>query len=525
MCKKRIGHRVGFIFALWLSTTTAVMGKANSPLVDAVKSQNAETVRNLIVEGANVNEAEPDGATALHWSAYRDDLDTTVLLIDAGANVNAPNDLGATPLWLAADNGSSTMTALLLKAGGDPNLALPLGETPVMTASRTGNLRTVQLLLDAGADVNASEYARNQTALMWAVSQGHHAIVKTLLEHEADVSARSKERPRLMHAEGTNASQYDQGIIWNRGGYTPLLFAARHGDIDSAKLLLTAGANIDDKAPTGASALVVSSHSGHGSFATWLLNEGSNPNQMDAGYSALHAAILRGDKLLVEELLKHGANPNTRLETGTPIRRTSQDWAINPALVSATPYWLAAFYREPEIMRLLVAAGADPRLTTLESWRRVFERAGGVGPPSITGGFETPLMAAARGSSDRNRFFLNRRDRNDEEERKALETVKIAASLGSNVDAVDQNGNTALHTAASRNYTAIVQFLAERGANLNTKNNAGTTPLDLATSAEERRATRGGNPVDESSPNTAALLRELGATNEPVSEKVEATQR
>jgi len=524
MRKKRIGHLVGFIFALWLSITTALIGTANNPLVDAVKSQNAETVRSLIVEGANVNETEPDGATALHWSAYRDDLDTTVLLIDAGANVNAPNALGATPLWLAADNGSSTMTALLLKAGGDPNVALPWGETPVMTASRTGNLRTVQLLLDAGADANASEYARNQTALMWAVSQGHHAIVKTLLEHGADVSAHSKERPRLMHADSTNASQYDQGIMWNRGGYSPLLFAARQGHIDSAKFLLAAGANVNDKAPTGASALVVSSHSGHGSFATWLLNEGSNPNLMDAGYSALHAAILRGDRPLVEELLKHGADPNARLETGTPIRRTSQDWAFNPALVSATPYWLAAFYREPEIMRLLVAAGADPRLTTLELWRQVFERAGGVGPPSITGGFETPLMAAVRGSSDRNRFFLNRRDANKGEERKALETIKFAASLGSDIDAIDQNGNTVLHTAASRNYITIVQFLAERGASLNIKNNAGRTPLDLAVSAEERRAL-GVNQVDESSANTAALLRKLGATNEPVSEKVEAARR
>ena len=259
-------------------TTVLAEPGADLPLVEAVKSRDTDAVRTLLAEGVDVNAPQSDGATALHWAAYRDDVDTAALLIKAGANVNTANELGATPLWLAADNGSPTMIERLLDAGANPNVALPEGETPVMTASRTGNADAVRLLLAHGAAINVSEHSRGQTALMWAVAQGHHAVVATLLEHGADVAARSKARPRLMHADSTNASQYDQGVMWNRGGFTPLLFAARHGDIDSARLLLRAGAEVNDTAPTGASALVVAAHSGHGAFAATLLDEGADPN-------------------------------------------------------------------------------------------------------------------------------------------------------------------------------------------------------------------------------------------------------
>ena len=297
---------------------------AELPLVEAVKSRDVNAVRTLLAEGVDVNAPQPDGATALHWAAYRDDLDTAALLIAAGAKVTTANELGATPLWLAADNGSPMMIARLIDAGAEPNVALPEGETPIMTASRTGNADVVRLLLAAGADVNVSEHSRGQTALMWAVAQGHHAVVAMLLEHGADVEARSKTRARLMHAESTNGSQYDQGVMWNRGGFTPLLFAARYGDIDSARLLLGAGADVDDTAPTGASAVVVAAHSGHGAFASMLLDAGADPNAAGAGYTALHSAILRGDRALVEQLLTHGADPNARLEQGTPIRRPAR---------------------------------------------------------------------------------------------------------------------------------------------------------------------------------------------------------
>ena len=497
---------------------------ADPPLVEAVKSRDTDAVRALLADGVDVNTPQPDGATALHWAAYRDDLDTATLLIAAGADVAVANELGATPLWLAADNGSASMVERLLDAGANPNVALPEGETPVMTAARTGDVDVVRLLLARGAAVNVSEHSRGQTALMWAVAQGHHAVVEALIAHGADVHARSIERPRLMHAEGTNGSQYDQGVMWNRGGFTPLLFAARHGDVESARLLLAGGADVDDPAPTGATALVVATHSGHGAFAAALLDAGADPNAIGAGYSALHAAILRGDGSLVETLLKRGANPNTRLETGTPLRRSSQDWALNPSLASATPFWLAANYRDPTIMRDLVAAGADPRLTTLELWRPVFARAGGVGPPHIAGGFATPLMAAVRGTSNRARGLNTSRRDPDAEERNALDTVRVTLEFGADVNAADEQGETVLHSAASRNFTTIVRLLAELDVDLDVKNDAGLTPLELAKRAE---ASRGFivDPTRYPSGNTAELLRELGATEEEPDDEAENEPR
>ena len=483
---------------------------ADIPLVEAVKAQDTEAVRTLLADGADVNAPQPDGATALHWAAYRDDVETAELLIGGGAHVNAVNELGATPLWLAAGNGSVAMVRRLLDAGADPNVALPGGETPVMTAARTGNADAVRMLASRGADVNVAERSRGQTALMWAVAQGHHDAVGVLIEHGADVSARSKVRRRLMHADSTNASQYDQGIMWNRGGYTPLLFAARTGDVAAAKPLLAAGADINEAAPTGASVLVVATHSGQTAFAEFAIEAGADVTDAGAGYNALHAAVLRGDLHVVKAVLARGIDSNARLEKATPLRRTSQDWHFNPALESATPFWLAAYYREPEIMRALVDAGADATLTTLEHFRYVFERAGGVGPPHVVGGFESPLLAAARGDSTRGRFFNTSLRDVDGEERRAFDAVTLALEFGTDVNAVDRTGNTALHTAAQRNYATVVQLLADNGADVNVENTAGQTPLALATRAEARRLARP-DITTYPSGNTADVLRALGA--------------
>jgi len=483
------------------------------PIIAAVKSEDPDAVAVLLGEATDVDAAQPDGATALHWAAFRDNLVIADLLINAGADVGTANELGATALWLAADNGSALMVERLLAAGARPNVALPEGETPIMTASRTGSVDAVRALLAAGADVNATEDTRGQTALMWAVAQGHHAVVATLLDHGAAVTARSKARPRLMYADNTNASQYDQGMMWNRGGFTPLLFAARHGDIASAKLLLAAGAGVDDAAPTGATPLVVAAHSGHAEFAALLLDQGADPDAIDAGYTALHAATLRGEERLVEALLEHGADPDLRLESGTPLRRTSQDWAFNPALVSATPYWLAAYFREPNIMRDLVAAGADPRLTTRELWRPVFERAGGVGAPHNAGGFVPPLLAALRGPANKGRFFLGSAGDPNEEEQKALEAVRVAVEFGADVNQIDARGGAALHAAAQLNFTTVVRLLAEQGADLNLEDERGRTPLQLAIGAAAGRE-RSSILADRApAGNTADVLRELGAVD------------
>ena len=483
------------------------------PLIEAAREQDAGAVRTLIADGADVNARQPDGATALHWAAYRDDHEIAELLIDAGADVTAANELGATPIWLAADNGSARMVERLLDAGADPNVTLPEGETPIMTASRTGSAEAVRLLLAHGADVDAAETSRGQTALMWAVAQGHHDVIAVLVEHGADVAARSRIRPRLMHNDRTNASQYDQGIVWNRGGYTPLLFAARHGDTEAGRLLVSGGADIDDTAPTGASVLTVATHSGHADFALFALEAGADPNARDAGYTPLHAAILRGDLVLVQALTEAGSDPNARVEKGTPLRRAGQDWYIAPQLASATPYWLAAYYQEPEIMRVLADAGADASLTTLELWESVFERAGGVGPPHIAGGFQSPLLAAVRGQHNRGRVFNSSLRDPDADERQALESARVAIELGADVNHTDLDGTAPVHTAAQRNYATIVELLAKHGADLTVKNGNGQTPLEIAERAEQGRAARP-DITTYPSGNSAQALRDLGVVHE-----------
>jgi len=480
------------------------------PLIDAVKRQDASAVQQLLKDGVEVDARQPDGATALHWAVYREDLETVDVLLRAGASVDAVNRLGATPLWLAAVNGDAAAIRRLLDAGANPNLALREGETPVMTAARSGTADGVRLLVDAGADVHARETSREQTALMWAVTQGQHEAVQVLLEAGADVEARSKIRPRLMYDVGPNAAVFDQGVIVSLGGFTPLLFAARHGDVESARLLLAAGADVDNPAANGASPVVVATHSGHTTFAVLLLAEGAEPDAIGAGYAALHAAVLRGDLTTVEALLARGADPNIRLEKGTPLRRTSEDWALKATQISATPFWLAASFREPAIMRALAAAGADTSLTTTEVWRGVLERAGGVGPPRVVGGFVTPLMAAVRGSSDRGRFFLFNPDRVVEDQR-ALEAVTVLVELGADFEATDYSGAAAMHDAASRNLPAVVRFLADRGAALDVENGRGRTPFQLAVAASRRPRIVNLGPEREGE-TAVDVLRELGAS-------------
>ena len=511
----RIGGLVvlGGCLGLAVASPPARANTDEVPLVAAAKATDVQAVRGLLEQGVDVDQRQPDGATALHWAAFRDDQGLAALLIAAGAGVNAANELGATPLWLAAENGSAPMIERLLAAGADANVELPEGETPLMTASRTGSMAGVRALIDAGADVNAAERSRGQTALMWVVAQGHDDIAGILVRHGADVEARSKARLRLMHADNTNASQYDQGVMWARGGFTPLLFAARHGRTAAADLLLDGGADVDNPAPSGATPLVLAAHSGQGAFAAHLLDRGADPNAMGAGYTALHAAVLRGDRTLARALLAHGADPNLRLRSGTPLRRASQDWAFNPSLVSATPYWLAAWFHDGDFMRDLAEAGADPRSSTLERWRTVFERAGGVGPPHLAGGFIPPLVAAVRGPANRGRFFNTVLRNADADERDTLAAVRTAIEFGADVDGADLHGDTAMHAAAQRNFNTIVRFLAEHGANVNVKNDAGRTPLDLAKAAEATRA-RIDDPSRYPAGNSAELLRELGAEDE-----------
>ncbi len=481
------------------------------PVAEAARTADWAAVGALVEQGADVTAPQGDGTTALHWAGYWDEGDMAALLLDAGADANAMTDLGVTPLWTACENGSAQMTRILLEVGADPNAALLSGETLLMTATHSGSAAVIEQLLAAGADVNTAEQGRGQTALMWAVAQRHPDVVEALLAHQPDVHARSDVRTEVVK---TSPEPWNPDYIIDllQGGYTPLLFAARVGDLDSARLLVAAGADVNDTAPYGTSATVVAAHSGHGELAAFLLEQGADPNAAGAGYTALHAAILHKDDHLVAALLVRGADPNVPVVRSTPVRRDSVDYYLHPSYVGATPFWLAARFSAPAIMRLLAEHGADP----LVAHRPVYwdgQLAESDDRAEVREGDTTAVMAAA-GLGGRAPLFavdrLNRiaesapvrstRREPDPVEREAvtLEAVRVAAELGVDVNTANAVGETALHAVAARGYDTVIAYLVEQGARLDLTNQDNQTPLDVA---RARRA-------DDS---TIALLQRLGA--------------
>ena len=424
------------------------------PLIDAVKNVDREAVRSLLKQGANVNAPQADGTTALHWASYRDDLESADLLIRSGANVNARNDLGATPLWAACQNGSESMVGRLLTAGANPNAALLWGETPVMVAARSGSPAVVELLAAQGANLNARA-ARGQTALMWAVAQKHPEVVKVLLANGADIHARSDSWTEVMAVPPHGYLEYNRAIP--HGSDTALMFAARVDDLASAKLLVAAGANVNDEDAWGVSAVVLAAHSGFMDVVEFLLEKGANANSDRAGFTALHEAVMRRDENLVKILLDHGADANLPVRSWTPTRRSSRDFNFPPELIGATPFWLAARFTEPEVMRLLVKHGADP-LFVLRSERMVEGR--GVAWEQRKEATTAVMAAAGMGGGGSPWTEIERSRR----EKLALEAVKIAVELGVDVNAKSVNGSTALDSARRLKWDSVAAFLIEKGA-------------------------------------------------------------
>jgi ankyrin repeat protein len=434
---------------------------SETPLIAAVRNGDTQAVQALLKGHADVNGRQGDGATALHWAAHLDDLRTAQLLIRAGARAGVADDAGATPLYLACTNRSATMVGALLTAGADPNAALLNGETALMTCSRTGDVKAVEALLARGADVNRREPRHDQTALMWAAANKHPDVVARLVKAGADLEARSRAYTQTVTSEVTQrAGREALNYTVTRGGSTPLLFAARSGDAESARLLLEAGARVDEALPNGMTALVEAAHSGQHAVAMLLLEKGANPNAGEVGYTALHAAVLRGGLDLVRSLLAHGADPNLRMTKGTPVRRNSEDFELPATLIGSTPYFLAAKFLETDIMRALAGAGADTRLTMKSG--------------------ETPLMAAAGSgaSPQTDRRGLSVLDGGKvEDERLVVEAVGAAIAHGADVNAASTSGDTALHAAALLGYDRVIEQLVRAGARLDARNAKGLTAL------------------------------------------------
>ena len=466
---------VGSSIALLLSITGFAVAADDLRLLDAVKNRDRAAVRSLVADRVNVNVAQADGTTALAWAANRDDLEVADILIRAGANVNAATDYGVTPLSLACTNRNAAMVERLLKAGANPNVAQWTGETPLITCARTGNADAVKSLLALKADPNRKETQQGHTALMRAAAGKHPEVVQALIERGADVRARSN------------------------GGFTALLFASQQGDVESARLLLAAGADVSESTPLNGTALVLAAASGREALAIFLLENGADANAVDAhGLTALHYAVPLGiasiDSIsvvyrpfhtlphnmpkLVKALLARGANPNIQITKDFPPYSRSP-YALQTSAVGATPFLLAAAAADVEIMRALLAAGADPQLKAKDG--------------------ANPLMVAAGVGR------VNERS-GKEEEARAVEAIKLALELGNDINAENARGRTAMHGAAGIGADSVIQFLAEKGANLDAKDRQGNTPLTVAAGKVPRGD--GANRIYE---DTVKLLLKLGA--------------
>ncbi len=430
----------------------------------------------------------PDGTTELHRAVEREDAAAARQLIASGADVHAVNRYGVRPLSLAALNGNAVLVKLLLDAGADVEAPMPGGETPLMIAARSGRADAVKALLARGANPNATESTRGQTALMWAAAEGNVDAIEALVAAGAQLQARLD------------------------SGYTAFLFAVREGRLEAAKALIRAGANPNDSirpeasakkqrgAPAaGTSALLLAVVNAHYEMASFLLEAGANPRSAETGWTALHAIsgvrkpgggdndpAPRGsgavDSIeMVRRLVKAGADVNARMTKKIAVGMTGLN------TLGATPYLLAARTADTELMRVLKELGADVSIPTAEGSTAIIVAAGlGTRSPGEDAGTEEEVV----------------------------EALKLALEHGADVNAVDSNGETAMHGAAYKNLPAAVQFLADHGARIevwNKPNKHGWTPLTIA------EGYRFGN--FKPSPPTVAAFRKLyaaaGVTPEP----------
>jgi uncharacterized protein len=566
---------------LFLATTGVLCLAASdeSRVADAAMQGDRTAVRTLLKQGLDVNAAQGDGMTALHWAARQGDAETARMLIYAGANVRAATRLGAyTPLFMASQLGHATVIDTLLKAGADPKGTTSNGTTPLMAASASGKADAVKLLIDRGADVNAKENARGQSALMFAAASNRVDAMKVLIAAGADVAlttkvvdlktqtnpeeeaffqaqrgqrqggrgaapaagARGSAEPAQAGAQAAGRGAADVAgatrqfrfaeLVTTQGGLTPVLFAARHGYLDAVKLLLESGAKVNQvSSGDGTSPLLMATINGQFDLAMFLLGAGADPKlASDNGVTPLYAALnvqwapkalypqpraYLQQKVTYLELMKalidKGANVDARLKKKVWYSGYNFDLS-GVDEIGATPFWRAAYASDVEAMRLLVAAGADPNITTVkpagrprtgDGGRETVEDVSGL-PPVPTGGPGVPALQAATGVGYGEGFAAN-------SHRNApsgwMPAVKyLVEEVGVDVNARDHEGNTALHHAAARGDNEMILYLVSKGADVMAVNRAGETTVDMANGPVQRI---------QPFPDTIALLEKMGAKN------------
>ena len=469
---------------------------ADAPLVEAAKRGDAAAVRTLLRrQPASVNVAAADGMTALHYAVRANDAALVQSLLSAKADVKAATRYGITPLALAAQNGSAEVIELLAKAGADVNAQALDGQTPLMIAARTGSAPALKALVARGATVKVQEAWMGETPLSWAAAENHAQAVAALLELGADPNARSKV---LSFPEFRWVTSGMVSTALPRGGWTPLMHAARQGAIDGARALADGGGDLNLKDPDGTTALVLAIINAHYDLAAMLLEKGADPNVADsAGMAAVYALVdmntlanMQGrpqpkleskitPQALLQLLIKKGGNPNARLLRPTIGRyHGSGDAALGEG---STPVIRAAKAVDLDMLKVLLENGADATLTKKDRTTALITVAGG-----------QPRIPDADGA-------------------RTIEAMQLLLAKGVDVDAFSTTGQTAMHAAAGRGVDPVVKFLAEKGATLNLPDKQGRTPLDVALGVGSGGG-RAGRPFSLTiRESTATLLRELMA--------------
>jgi uncharacterized protein len=437
--------------------TASVAAAATADVAEGAKRGDRAAVQAALARKADVNLAEPDGTTALHWAVEHDDLEMTDLLLRAGARVTVRTREGVTPLQLASINGSARMIDRLIKAGADPKAPVnATGDTALMMAARTGKTDALRVLLESGSEANAKETWGGTTALMWAVAEGHADAARLLIAAGADVNARSAyvaaangrgfegRTPNITRTE-TKSEEFASGWL------TPLMFAARDGRVELARMLVDAGAEVDAGAGDGKTALAMAIFNGNYDVASLLVSRKADVNKADAQrFTPLFWAVDRrnmetapnfpwmvtADPLpLIRALLDAGANPNA-LVNNTPRARMREG---SPRIVFATALMRAAFAADLELVKLLLERGADPNVVSRDGETMVSAAAG----LAFIHGYHRGRPPAER-----------------------LQVVKLFVELGNDVNQADDYGITPLMAAGNFGDVPIIQYLIDVGADL-----------------------------------------------------------